>query len=119
MCQKHSVIKECENSWEFELQTSSQISQEISGENGQNDFVIEPLGPEYANFINENWKFKNDTSLEFISRYYTSKMSNFKNQIFSRNFILLVNAKMAWPMEFCPLLQIRRNQFPGFWLISK
>ena len=68
MCQKHSVIKECEYSWEFELQTSPQISQEISGENGQNDFVIEPLGPEYANFIDENWKFKNDTSLEFITR---------------------------------------------------
>ena len=65
MCQKHSVIKECENSWEFELQTSPQ---EISGENGQNDFVIEPLGPEYANFIDENWKFKNETSIEFITR---------------------------------------------------
>ena len=98
LCQKHGKIKKDVKTKQFEnvdttkLEevdssltkagniTSSKAIQEMPSttrflsKNGETLFV-KPLGPEYANFINDNWKFKSDTSFLWIQSQCQNNMA--------------------------------------------
>ena len=50
------------------------ITTRFQAKNGQTLFA-KPLGPEYANFFNDNWKFKSDTSFLWIQSQCQSNMA--------------------------------------------